>query len=78
MRPIQIPRYNRGNTKSGFDKLLALVSLGIISYSAYINTKNLKFNRQQAISTNNIANQLDRINHSNFMYKLNSKLDEEQ
>jgi len=77
MRPIQIPKYNRGATNSGFDKLLALISLGIISYSAYINTKNLEFNKQQAISTNNIANQLDKINNSNFMYKLNNKLDEE-
>ena len=77
-KPIQIPRCRRHNTQTGLDKIIALASLAIISYTAYINTKNLDYNERSAASAEKIARELRCINDSHFMHKLNNELDKER
>jgi len=77
-KPISIPRYTRRNSHNEFDKLIALLSLGIISYTAYVNTINLDYNKRGAQSTERIAHELRCINNSHFMHKLNGELDKER
>lgn len=77
-KPIQIPRCRRHNTQTGLDKIIALASLAIISYTAYINTKNLDYNERSAVSAEKIARELRCINDSHFMHKLNNELDKER
>lgn len=66
------------NTNTKPKIFLTLVSLGLTGYVAYINTINLQYNRAQAYNGARIANQLSRLNNSNFIYKLNCELNKEK
>lgn len=75
-RPFRPIQYHRSKNK--IDTLLAVFSLGLSLYVAYVNTLNLQYNKQQAYQSARIANQLSTLNHSNFMYKLNCELNKEK
>ena len=72
MHQRQLNHYQQ--IKGNFDSLFAFASLGISIYLAVISRRNLEYNARNAIATEHVSEQLKLINHSNFMYELNCKI----
>ena len=62
LRPYQHKR-NTTNTNVFYD----VVAIGLSLYIAYINTKNLEYNRQNAVSANEIAKGLEEVNRVRYI-----------
>lgn len=63
---------NRNSTTEIF---LTLIGVGLSTYIAYINTRNLAYNQRNAVASEKIAQQLRTLNHSKFIEKLNCELE---
>jgi hypothetical protein len=77
-RPLRPYQYKQQNTNND-NWFVGLFSVGISIYIAYINTKNLEYNRQNAVASQNIAKgleevnrELDTLNKSDLVYKIHN------
>lgn len=73
MRQLYRPRNN-----SRLEIFLTFFSLLVVSYNAWTNTKALYSTQRGTAASEQIARQLETLNHSHFMEKLNCELDKEK
>lgn len=74
-RPLMMPYQGRNNGNTFLGVVVALGSLGVSIYIAHINKINLYYNMRNAQASEEISRQLQRLNGSDFMHKLNNELD---
>lgn len=77
-RPMMSPFRTRNNCNTFLGVIVALGSLGVSIYIAHINRINLHYNMRNARASEEISQQLDRLNQSQFMNRLNGELEKEK
>lgn len=77
-RPMLMPIQRRNDCNTFFSVIVAVGGLGISLYIAHINRINLHYNMRNAHTSEEISKQLERLNASQFMYRLNGELEKEK
>lgn len=76
-KPMIAPYQGRNNCNTFFGVVVALGSLGVSIYIAHINRINLHYNMRNAHASEEISKQLETLNKSEFMHRLNGELEKE-
>lgn len=71
------PQQRLSNRNSLTEIFLTLIGVGLSTYIAYINTRNLHYNARNASASEQIAKQLDKLNHSDLMRRVDCELKKE-